>query len=464
MSRWTIFGGLLLLLVSACGGEGEDPPGPRPEPSIGAKPRTVVLVVVDSLRPDHLKRNGYRRNTAPFLEELMDSSAVFRNTFSASTSSAPATASLLTSLYPPRHGVTESQESFSRRTRTLETLGQAPPEQTALPEDTPTLAELFVDAGYRTLGIVANPDCSEDRGFHRGFEQFRLLADGSAREVTDQARTWLAEPEKPTPTFLYLHFNDPQKPYIFRRPWYRDSLEPEKQARSAYDSEISFTDKALQELFDDMGWARDTLLFVTSNHGEELWDHGGVGHGFSLYNELLRIFWIIRGPGVPDRTIEANVHSIDIIPTLLDLAGIPFEPRDGLSHLHLLQKRPPKGVIHRLRGRTLFAHRERHRTTPAGHSDHLLAAIRGPYKLISGPQGDLLFHWIDDPGELEDLLARTPEHEQGADLRRALDNFRETYFSGEDEETVEESVSQRLERLLHKSQSRAGADEDESED
>ncbi len=421
-----------------------------------------MLVVIDSLRPDHFKRNGFRRKTAPFLEDLMDTSAVFRNAFSAATSSAPATASLLTSLYPPSHGLTESRESFERRRRTLETLGETLPDARPLPAEVETLAELFAAAGYRTLGIVANPEATEARGFGRGFQQYSLLEGGSAKDVTARARQWLTvdengedpEPGEPPPTFLYLHFNDPQQPYVYRRPWYRDSLDPEKQARSAYASEISYTDKALRELYEEQGWSEDTLLVVTSNHGEELWDHGGTGHGFSLYNELLRILWLIRGPGVPSRTIEANVHLVDIAPTVLDLAGIAFEPRDGLSHHHLLQEHPPRGVVHRLRGRTLFAHRERHRTTPGGTSDHLLSAIRGPYKLISGPGTEELFHWIEDPTEQQNLLDQVPEPPEAADLRRALEVFRETFFVPEaaDDSEDSESVGEKLERLLRESE------------
>ena len=286
-----------------------------------------------------------------------------------------------------------------------------------------------------------------------------LLVDGSAKDVTDLARQWLTadddesggEPEESPPTFLYLHFNDPQRPYVYRRPWYRDSLDPEKQARSAYASEISYTDKALRELYEEQGWSHDTLLVVTSNHGEELWDHGGTGHGFSLYNELLRILWFIRGPGVPSRTIEANVHLTDIAPTVLDLAGIHFEPRDGLSHRHLLEEHPPRGVVHRLRGRTLFAHRERHRTTPGGSSDHLLAAIRGPYKLIAGPETEELFHWIDDPAEEQNLLDQASVPEEAADLRRALQVFRESFFVPAAADDPE-SVNEKLERLLRESE------------
>lgn len=447
---------LLLLALVGCGQESEETPSPA-GPRVDSEARNVVLVVVDGLRPDHLKRNGFRRKTAPFLEELMETSAVFRNAFSAATSSAPTTASLLTSLYPPKHGLTESRESFERRRRTLETLGESLPQAKPLPTEIETLAELFAAAGYRTLGIVANPEATEARGFARGFQQYNLLEEGSAKEVAALAREWLAETEEPAPTslaptFLYLHFNDPQKPYVYRRPWYRDSLDPEKQARSAYASEISYTDKVLRELYEEQAWDHNTLLVVTSNHGEELWDHGETGHGFSLYNELLRILWFIHGPGVPSRSIEANVHLIDIAPTLLDLAGITFEPRDGLSHRHLLQDRPPPGVVHRLRGRTLFAHRERHRTTPRGSSDHLLAAIRGPYKLISGPEKEELFHWIDDPTEQRNLLGQASEPPEAADLRRALRGFRESFFVATETEDSE-SVDEKLERLLRESDS-----------
>ena len=216
----------------------------------------VVLVVLDTLRPDRLELYGSERTTAPYLARVADEGAVFRNGFSSSSWTPPATASIATGLYPNSHGVVYGFMTNKRLERALQARGTVEVELARLPEEQPTLAERFQAAGYATYAVTTNVNIRRDLGFARGFDEFVHEHDADARRTADIVRGF----EFPTdrPTFLYLHLNDPHKPFHARSPWYEsycaedgaeprgddDEPTPEDTVRR-YDSEISFADDAL---------------------------------------------------------------------------------------------------------------------------------------------------------------------------------------------------------------------------
>ena len=193
---------------------------------------------------------------------------------------------------------------------------------------------------------------------------------------------------------------------------------------AAYDSELGYVDRELRRLHDSLGWDQATIVLVVSTHGEGLWDRGKVGHGLSLYDEEIRGLFVLFGPDfkIPEREVSVQTSLVDVMPTLLDILGLPFQSRDGLSLLQLLGSRPPVGVFQRFRGRTLYAHHRPQRTLGVAMPHQMV--VQGPWKLISDDAGERLYQRIDDPAEKNDRLAdgNPPE---GESLRRALGVFEE---------------------------------------
>jgi len=318
------------LAASACtGGEARG----------GAGRLDVVLIVVDTLRADHLGLYGYDRPTSPFLDRLAERSAVAETMVAQAPWTKPAVASMLTSLYPEQHRALK--EGTGNR----------------LADELETLPELLRAAGYRTAGFSENPHVGPSTGFDQGFDEFRVLQgfDGRSDWVLGEARRWLEESDAAAPAFLYLHFLDPHGPFepdpadaarflegrstdnelvrkglvgkLVRGRALREKLSTDDFAylTALYDAEIRGVDRALETLFDALAaHLDDALVIVTSDHGEEFGEHGALRHGFQLYEETLRVPLIVAGPGVvPGRIADVPLAQIDLAPTVLELAGLP---------------------------------------------------------------------------------------------------------------------------------------------
>ncbi len=382
----------------------------------------VVLITLDTFRPDHLGINGYARQTAPFLERLMERSVVFDDAYSTSSWTAPATGSLFTGLYPNRHGVTEGFIAHSDRVASVDDLVGETIRLNRLPAGVSTVPELFQGAGYSTFGLAANINIGSEIGFDRGFDRFRRMKDRAAVELAEALTGWRRETTASSPYFLYLHLNDTHQPYHRREPWYRGGDDDTDRLVAAYDSEISYLDRALEKLYRELEWQRNTLLVVVSDHGEELGERGRFGHGFSLRLNLIRALLVIAGPdlGIPARTVATPVSLVDVLPTLLDLVSVPIpEGLDGLSMARLLGS----GAVEpeALPSRILFAHRMRRHGSDSG-AEHLWAALRMPFKLIvrSGG-GPRLLDLSREPGKRADLADQRPD--ETAELSAALAGF-----------------------------------------
>ena len=454
----TVVSGMALCLFTLLGCVGEPPQEPG-ESITGGLPTAqrlpaadlerlpnIVLVVVDSLRPDHLAVNGYSRITTPFLEELIKSGTYFRNAFTTAPEAVPAVASLLTAVYPQEHQVFEGVEQHRQRARTAFELNGSEIPLTTLSAETSTLGETLQTLGYDTLAFSNNPEMGEELGLFRGFEEVQPNLTLDAKEMVQRVRQYTDRLEAQSPHFLFLHFSDPQSPYRFRLPWFRNSLDERKKAISAYNSEMSFVDRELRRLHEFLPGGEDTLWIIASSHGEALWDRGRVvGHGHGLHNEEMRSLLLFVGPslGIPARTVETNVSLVDVAPTVLELLGTAFPQADGLSFLRLLSERPPSGVVQRFRGRPLFAQHTQLRAQ--GQSQQSYAVLQGPFKLLIDNNGERLFQWVDDPGERNDLLSGQPPA-VASDLRRALAIYRPL----DDGEGAPEPLSamEKLEKLL----------------
>jgi arylsulfatase A-like enzyme len=350
------------------------------------KGKNVVILMLDALRPDYTQAYQADAATSPFFAELAKRSIVFDKACSTSTWTAPACASLFTGHYPPAHGIVEGMQAHSRR---AERVGesdssngessngneQEPAESeevmvNAFAPDMKLLTEYLKSAGYTTFGLSTNPNVGPEIGFTRGFDRLVNMDNATADEVVDEVSMWqdeLTELEKPY--FLYLHFMDPHMPYHQREPWYQKDVAQKSEideAAESYRSEISYLDQQLAKLFRQWNWGDETLVILVSDHGEELGDHGKVGHRFQMHVELNRIMLMATGGGLErSHRVSELVGIHDLMPSILQWIGLPApDEGSGLSLLPFFEAAAQPADAQRstsvpaeLRNRILLAHR-----------------------------------------------------------------------------------------------------------
>jgi arylsulfatase A-like enzyme len=381
-----------------------------PEP---ARP-DIVLVVADTLRADRLPFHGHPEDTAPFLAEWAARSLVFERAWSTSSWTSPATASLLTGVYPIQHGVTAGLNVYQRQKRVDDTI-----ELNKIPQELETLPEFLRSLGYRTFGLADNPNIAPDEGFDQGFERLATFEAEGAERMLATLREWSPEIRAARPFFLYLHFMDPHHPYQERAPWYRapGSDDPLERDRAAYDSEIRHMDEHLRQAFQELDIGPEDVVLFVADHGEEFMDHGHVGHPWQLYSELTRVPFFLHLPGTAPGRVDANVSLIDVLPTLRALLGAPASAQDQGRDLSALAAGSPPFE------RPLFAQRR----TPTAHKQSVvlggtkyIVTDYDPVLLPDYRQERELYDLAADPLERENLAAERPElaEELDRELRR----------------------------------------------
>jgi len=419
----------------------------RPRGNAAGKPN-VVVVLIDTLRPDHLGFYGYPRETAPYLAGLAERSVVFTHAVSTSTWTAPSTSSLFTGLHPLRHGVKIGIVAHRKRMKKDEVTGNLSVELNRLPESVATLPELFHDLGYRTFGVAANPNIGSSIGFDRGFDRFKLLESqpisaeealaaghpkkpfrwANGDELYAELRSWKAEIlGGEEPFFLYFHINDVHGPYLQRAPFYRAPA-AEDQGQARYDSGIGYVDDILARMHSDLKLDENTIIAVVSDHGEAFGEHGYLAHREGVYGESNRILMMISAPslGVEADRIERRVSIMGLLPTLLDLLGAtPSGDRDGLSLVPLMRRKgegDPDGradLEGQLDERVLIAHRIAQDPEDPAES---WAVMRGRWKLILDRSRVELYDSEVDIEERHNVAGQHPEVRQS--LEAALSEFR----------------------------------------
>jgi arylsulfatase A-like enzyme len=406
----------------------------------GGGPPNVVLVIVDTLRADHLPFYGYSRDTMPLLSSWVDEAVVFENCLSPIPITTPAISSILTGLYPRNHGVRNTGDALDEdQLTTAEVLQRAGYDTAAFASITGMLSRLNVGQGFavrddRTL----LPDEEGDHLWYtpEGAEMWQRRAD----EVTDAALAWL-EGEATEPYFLLVHYFDPHAYYDPPSP-FRERFVPQEglatppglrswwgdvpnlgETIALYDGEILTVDfhldRLVQQLRKTGAWGRSLVVF-TADHGESLGEHGHMDHGEWLYEEQVRVPLAVRYPGMVrgGRRIDDHVGLVDLHSTILELVGTPQAEKvgDGRSLVPLLEGR-------RIPERPLFFESEPcqqgHVTAlgmecwPPGIHGKLRAVRDGDWKLILTPlKGDerlQLFDLPSDPGEFEDRSVGQPE-------------------------------------------------------
>ncbi len=295
----------------------------------------LLLITIDTLRADRVGAYSGRALT-PELDRLAARGIRFTQAHAHAPMTLPSHTSILTGLVPPSHGVHNNGS-------------------TALSSDTPTLASLLHDAGYRTAAFVGAFVLDARFGLARGFDVYDdrvgsdtgpisfAFAERSADRVTALAGDWIfsqgsglgtSDSSRPTndqrpapPWFCWVHLFDPHAPY----------RAPEQRAADPYDNEVAFTDAQIGKLFDRLrggGQLDSTLVIVVADHGESLGEHGEATHGLFAYEATLRIPLIVSGLSIRPAVSDAPAAQADLLPTALDLLGVKAPSRvDGQSLL-----------------------------------------------------------------------------------------------------------------------------------
>jgi len=398
----------LPLVLIACGGSSDgadDPPPP-----------SIILISLDTLRAGHMSLYGYERETTPFLEELAQESLVFDRATSVAPWTLISHVTMLTGLYPEQHGVVE--------------------DDLALSPDSPLIAQRLQDYGYRTFGLYKPGWVGPRHGEDRGFDVF------VPHEVIPEAEEHMADLPPLTvdqPYFFFLHLfdihsdplrgpdslkYDPPEPYdtlfmedakarlrsvdfIKANAGLTKLDEEELEAMvSLYDAKIRYVDDTLRRWFQewrDAGALDNTLVIITSDHGESLGQRDGriSGHGH-VWQDALHIPMIVRFPDghrAGERE-DALVSLVDVVPTVLEAVRLPTDPRlPGMS----LRAEPP--------------------------ADRVVGAYRPPYYArlqlpwkVRGSRGSAqdVNHLLQDPGETNRVTDRDLFFQVSGDVEQAF--------------------------------------------
>ena len=314
---------------------------------------SILLVTVDTLRADHVGAYGFEANTTPNLDALAGEGVVFERALAASSRTAPSHATMMTSRWVRNHSIGPINGG------------------TRLAHDEPTLASRLHDAGWNTAAFVSNFMLGRRVGLDTGFgiydDELRSaelnrprVKERSAEDTTELALRWLGPGERDQPFFLWVHYNDPHGPYVPPPPHDAISLptSPDAPAETTlpvldqqlglrgipayqklgelsdpseyhrrYAGEIQYFDASFGRLLaaaESAAAPRPLIVLLTSDHGESLGEQEiYFSHGHGTTPELAHVPFVLRAPGLAPERRRGLVHHVDILPTLLDLAGLP---------------------------------------------------------------------------------------------------------------------------------------------
>lgn len=405
----------LVLALFGCGLE-------KPLP----KQPNIILITLESLRPDHVGSYTGPRPTTPMLDRLAEESVVYDEAHSVTSWTLASHASIFTGLYPSAHGANQSRSRL---------------------DDMPTLARLLREEGYQTAGFASGPYLARNHNLSQGFEFYddspaTLGTQGGAhKDVTNvkmvsAIHRFLKKERKPeSPLFLFAYFWDPHYDYIPPSPYDRMFVDDEmtrinlegyesnslisseleaEEIRfilSQYDGEIAWTDQMLERVFDALKQAslwEDSLVIVTSDHGEEFFDHGKKGHKKSLYVESVHVPLFVKFPRATRTGRDARLVSlVDLFSTVLEIAGVADIP-DHQGHSLLRPVPEDRSIFFELLASHYFQDADRSGYTRK--DEEWFAVRKGDWKLVTVPeQGRRELYAVGaDPVEQFDIAITDP--------------------------------------------------------
>jgi arylsulfatase A-like enzyme/tetratricopeptide (TPR) repeat protein len=355
----------------------------------GVHPRTgqnLLVITIDTLRADHLGAYGSRQARTPNIDRLASEGVLFEEAVAQVPITLPSHASLFTGLVPPTHGV---------RDNTYFRLGP----------EARTLAEVLKERGYETAAFVSAFVLDSSFGLDQGFDLYDdaiaggggpagTIAERRGELVTRSFASWVGRRSSDRPFFAWLHFFDAHLPYAPPPPY-----------SAGYDGEIAYVDAQVGQVLETLaakGLGKNTLVVLTSDHGESLGEHGEKSHGFFVYDATLRVPLILKSvSSLPEgERIAAPVRTVDILPTILEALAVPVpEQSQGRSLLTLVsgeaRETPP-------------AYAECYAPELNFHWAPLVALREGGFKYIEAPRPEL-YDLRSDPGETKNLFTTDPE-------------------------------------------------------
>lgn len=385
------------------------------------KRKNVVLISIDTLRADHMSCYGYTRNTTPVLDALAKEGCFFNHAISTSSWTAPAMASLFTTLMPSQHHIQHGVCKLGKIYR-----------QEILDASQITLAEVLKENGLTTLGISSNPHLTPELGFAQGFDHFMVYKFKKAEEITKTAIDFMTQYANDKPFFLWVHYFDPHWPYSKQEPWihtyapdYNDELKHfydtnlprvrtaagiDKGSRmlqsliALYDSEINSVDQSVGKLLDAIHEKENTMIVLVSDHGEGFLEHDTLDHGYQLYEETIHVPLIIQCPSVEPvkKSFDTPCSIMDIPPTILNWLNIKNPGTfQGRSLLPLMTGKIADEVNES--DRTVFSELNR-------FGKNLISLRVGKWKYINDlkNQEEELYDLAVDPYEKANIIEKEP--------------------------------------------------------
>jgi arylsulfatase A-like enzyme len=428
----------------------------------GPEGPNVILISIETTRADHLGCYGYERMTSPVIDTLASEGAMFLNMHVQRGETWPSLTSMMTSLYPVNHGVRHNGHM--------------------LPPSKISLAEILKNNKYRCGAFLTNAVYAKWRGFDHKFANAEESEDDV--KATQKAIEWLKD-QHDKKLFLWIHYWQPHRPYQPPLPYDR-IFDPDYTGRldgsnyqmneitlkkldlddadlnhiiSLYDGSILFIDDQIKQVFqtlDDLGIKENSIIIVTADHGEDLYQHNYYFyHSGSVYSSSLHVPFIIKLPHQlrENKKIEDIVQGIDIAPTILDLLDIPIpEHFEGQTLKQLILSESPvtgSGVAYSEWGNkilTIRTDRYRYVYNPTGFHPHPIAEVP---EIAYPIEEEELYDVIADPLESANRVSEKSQIAQ--DLLKKLSSWNhfETWLSSEIdiEQKIPEEVLERLRSL-----------------
>lgn len=379
----------------------------------------IIFIVIDTLSSQYILDEKLRAES-PNIQRMIDEGTSFTHAYSTAPWTRPAIASLFTGELPYRHQVRNLNSAIS--------------------SETPTLAEELSKRGYDTAGFVSHMLISEQTSFKRGFDIYKMVQlkenvheAVTSKQVTQSALGWIEqqkEAKAPSPFFLFLHYFDPHYSYrhhkeFDRSSWYKGGLQSgytfrkfRKQIdtlssddirymQNLHQEEISYTDRQIGKLLETVRKdpaLHSSVVILTADHGEEFAEHGGAGHGRTLYNEVLQVPLVIWSPqDMTKRVVDEWISTADLMPTVLEMSG------DARTLDSKRYSRSLKSFLSSTPRAT--GNPERILFSEVDFNAYLVGVLRYPHKLVHNKETKLnvLYHLEKDPAEKNDLFNTEPE-------------------------------------------------------
>lgn len=439
----------------------ELPMKPQPEN------HSILLILIDTLRPDYMSVYGSKDPTTPFLEKMGKEGVIFANHFSNSSWTKPSVASLFTGMYPRRHTVL--------------------PITARLPSNIKTVAQVYRDAGYKTAAILGNNFGGRRYGMDKGFDRFADPSSHfggrppSAQQLLSLTKKWMDE-DKDSKFFYTLFLFDPHDPYqpapSYRKQFCPECKKPEvhsplreynghgptpkqiEDMKALYNGEIRYMDDQLGEFYkhlEDEGLDKRISTVIVGDHGEAFGEHKVFEHAFHMWDEVVRTPMIVHSPRLSKQGIYTGLTShVDVFPTLLKLSGI--KAPSGLQGHSLVQEAgeqpapPTRRVvtevqmygIHRVTIRD-YEHKLVHHT-PLDEAEfhNYYSDVRVYPTVVLGEEKRELYNVLKDPLERTDIY--NTARSAAAPLERVLDRYLVT--GGLDEDVPPQTPSEEVLRDL----------------